>query len=74
MKGSASSGNAAGKGSPGNAGNVKKGRIKKRAGERSGVRRSAKRALVVKKKWLDLILAGRKTWELDHQARVDSLR
>ena len=64
LKGSASSGNAAGKGSPGNAGNVKKGRIKKRAGERSGVRRSAKRALVVKKKWLDLILAGRKTWEI----------
>ena len=43
---------------------MKKGRIKKRAGKRSGVRRSAKRALVVKKKWLDLILAGRKTWEI----------
>ncbi len=76
LKGSASSGNAtgkgnlgnagnaAGKGSSQNAGNVKKGKIKKRAGERSGVRRSAKRALIVKKKWLDLILAGWKTWEI----------
>ena len=32
----------------------------KGAGKRSGVRRSAKRALVLKKKWLDLILAGQK--------------
>ena len=31
---------------------------------RSGLRRSAKKALVVKKKWLDLILARRKVWEL----------
>ena len=38
--------------------------MKKRAGQRSGVRRSAKSALVVEKKWLDLILAGRKTWEI----------
>ena len=37
---------------------------KKNAGRRSGLRRSAKRALVVKKKWLVLILAGRKTWEI----------
>ena len=51
-------------GSPGNAGNVKKGKRKKMAGGRSGVRRSAKRALVVKKQWLDLILTGRKTWEI----------
>ena len=36
----------------------------KGAGKRSGVRRSAKRALVVKKKWLDLILAGQKKWEI----------
>ena len=43
---------------------MKKGRAKKSAGERSGVRRSAKKALVVKKKWLDLILAGQKVWEL----------
>ena len=46
------------------AGNKKKGNVKKNAGKRSGLRRSAKRALVVKKKWLDLILAGRKTWEI----------
>ena len=38
--------------------------MKKDAGKRSGLRRSAKKALVVKKKWLDLILAGRKTWEI----------
>ena len=47
----------------GNEGNVSKGAIKKGAGARSGVRRSAKRALVVKKKWLDLILAGQKKWK-----------
>ena len=46
------------------AGNVKKGKVKKDAGKRSGLRRSAKKALVVKKKWLDLILAGQKTWEI----------
>ena len=63
-KGSLSSGNSKGKGSPGNAGNVQKGSVKKRAGERSGVRRSAKSALVVKKRWLEKILAGRKTWEI----------
>ena len=57
-------GNADAGGHLGNAGNVKKGKVKKRAGKRSGVRRSAKRALVVKKTWLDLILAGRKTWEI----------
>ena len=51
-------------GNPGNAGNVKKGKVKKDAGKRSGLRRSAKKALVVKKKWLDLILAGQKTWEI----------
>jgi len=43
---------------------VKKGKVKKDAGKRSGLRRSAKKALVVKKKWLDLILAGKKTWEI----------
>ena len=36
----------------------------KKAGKRSGVRRSATIALVLKKKWLDLILAGKKTWEI----------
>ena len=51
-------------GNPGNAGNVKKGKVKKDAGKRSGLRRSAKKALVVKKKWLDLIFVGQKTWEI----------
>ena len=64
LKGSDSSGNASARGNLGNAGNVKKGKVKKNAGKRSGLRRSAKRALVVKKKWLDLIFAGRKTWEI----------
>ena len=40
------------------------GSVKKRAGERSGVRRSAKSVLVVKRRWLDKILVGRKTWEI----------
>ena len=57
-------GNPQARGKSGNAGNVKIGADKKRAGKRSGVRRSAKRALVIKKKWLDLILDGRKTWEI----------
>ena len=61
-KGSLSSGNSVG--NPGNAGNVQTGSVKKRAGERSGVRRSAKSVLVVKKRWLDKILAGQKTWEI----------
>ena len=60
----ANAGNRQGEGSPGNAGNVQKGSVKKRAGERSGVRRSAKSVLVVKKRWLEKILAGRKTWEI----------
>ena len=74
LKGSDSSGNASARGNLGNAGNargnlgnagnVKKGKVKKNAGKRSGLRRSAKRTLVVKKKWLDLIFAGRKTWEI----------
>ena len=55
---------ARGKGVLGNGGNTTTGRKKKRAGKRSGVRRSAKRALVVKKRWLDLILAGHKKWEI----------
>ena len=43
---------------------MKKGAIKKRAGKRSGLKRSAKYALVVKKQWLDLIIAGDKDWEI----------
>ena len=57
-------GNTSAKGVLGNRGNTTTGRKKKRAGKRSGVRRSAKRALVVKKRWLDLILAGQKKWEI----------
>ena len=37
---------------------------KRSAGRRSGKRRCAKYALVVKKKWLDKILSGEKTWEI----------
>ena len=55
---------ARGKGVLGNVGNTTTGMNKRCAGERSGVRRSAKRALVVKKRWLDLILAGQKKWEI----------
>jgi hypothetical protein len=51
-------------GNPGNAGNQKKGPVKKRAGKRSGKKRSAKIALVVKQEWLNLILAGKKDWEI----------
>ena len=45
-------------------GNTETGQTKRIAGERSGVRRSAKSALVVRRRWLDKILAGRKTWEI----------
>ena len=76
LKGKSSAGNKAARGKFGNAGNlhargmignvgnVKTGKAKKIAGKRSGMRRSAKSALVVRKKWLDLILAKRKTWEI----------
>jgi len=55
---------ARGKGVLGNGGNTIAGRQKKSAGARSGLKRSAKFALVVKKHWLDKILAGEKTWEI----------
>jgi hypothetical protein len=58
----AGTGNAAG--DPNNAGNGRKGASKKTAGKRSALKRSAKYCLVVKKKWLDLILAGSKDWEI----------
>jgi hypothetical protein len=57
-------GNTSAKGIPDNAGNERKGPVKIRAGRRSGLKRSAKYALVVKKQWLDLILAGKKNWEI----------
>ena len=45
-------------------GNCKKDSRKAMAGRRSGVKRSTKNCLVVKKTWLDLILAGAKDWEI----------
>ena len=57
-------GNSSASGNLRNAGNVMMGKAKKDAGKRSGLRRSARKALVVKKKWLDLIFAGEKTWEI----------
>ena len=45
-------------------GNSITGIIKKRAGKRSGLKRCAKYALVIKKTWLDLILSGSKDWEI----------
>ena len=58
------SGNAAANGTPGHSGNRTKGQSKKLAGVRSGLKRSSTVALVVKKHWLDLILAGKKDWEI----------
>ena len=60
--GAQSGGNA--KGNKGNAGNTTTGIAKKRAGKRSGAKRSSKVALVVKKQWLDKILSGEKDWEI----------
>ena len=57
-------GNAGGKGITGNSGNATTGQKKKSAGRRSGVKRCAKFALVVKKNWLGKILAGDKDWEI----------
>jgi hypothetical protein len=45
-------------------GNMEVGKTKCDAGRRSGLRRCAAMALTVKKEWLDLILAGKKTWEI----------
>ena len=57
-------GNSSAKGIAGNSGNTVIGQEKKFAGERSALRRSTKMLLVVKNPWLDLILAGKKTWEI----------
>ena len=50
----------------GNKGNTKNhdSAIKGKAGKRSGVKRSSKIALVVKKQWLEKILSGEKDWEI----------
>ena len=45
-------------------GNTETGQSKRSAGKRSGLKRSAKHALVVKKRWLDQILDGKKVWEI----------
>ena len=45
-------------------GNTETGQSKRSAGKRSGLKRSAKHALVVKKRWLDNILDGEKDWEI----------
>ena len=55
-------GNASG--NPGNSGNKKRGVQKRFAGQRSGLSRCAAMALTIKKEWLDLILEGKKTWEI----------
>jgi hypothetical protein len=57
-------GNNSAQGVAGNKGNTSSGHPKKNAGKRSGVKRSAKHALVVKKPWLDKILTGEKDWEI----------
>ena len=64
VSGARSSGNATATGTPGHSGNRSKGQSKKLAGVRSGLKRSSTVALVVKKHWLDLILAGKKDWEI----------
>jgi len=51
-------------GNPDNGGNTITGREKRSAGRRSGIKRCAKIALVVKKHWLDKILTGEKDWEI----------
>ena len=52
------------KGNPGNRGNETIGRTKKAAGKRSALRRCTKMVLLLKARWLDLILSGKKTWEI----------
>ena len=58
------SGNSSAKGVMGNSGNTASGKEKKLAGKRSALRRSTKIVLVMKNPWLDLILAGKKIWEI----------
>ena len=50
------------------AGNKKKGQSKIEAQLRSSLRRSARQALVIDAEWANLILSGRKTWELRQAA------
>ena len=60
ISGAKGSGNPQARGKAGNAGNPQAAA----AGQRSGLKRCTKCALVVKKQWLDLILQGKKTWEI----------
>ena len=62
--GTRSARNAHSKGTAGNACNTTTGMTKSRAGRRSGMRRSAKKVFVVKKRWLDFILDGPKDWKI----------
>ena len=55
---------AKGKGVFGNSGNTTTGQKKKLASERSALRRSTKKVLVVKEPWVGMILDGEKTWEI----------
>jgi len=57
-------GNIEAKGSMNNRGNTSVGRSKKAAGKRSALRRCSKMVLVLKAPWLQLILSGKKTWEI----------
>ena len=57
-------GNIEAKGSMNNRGNTCIGRSKKAAGKRSALRRCSKMVLVLKAPWLQLILSGKKTWEI----------
>ena len=45
-------------------GNLMKGSTKRNAGKRSGLKRKARDVLVIKKPWLELILARKKIWEI----------
>ena len=57
-------GNPSAKGLMGNRGNTNSGQKKKFAGKRSALLRSTKTMLLVMKPWLELILAGKKVWEI----------
>ena len=57
-------GGRGGGGVVGNKGNTETGQSKRSVGKRSGLKRSAKHALVVKKRWLDKILDGEKDWAI----------
>ena len=72
--GARTGGNSGAKGVIGNSGNTNSGQKKKFAGKRSALRRSPKMLLVVKNPWLELILAGKKVWEIrDASTKVRGL-